>query len=360
VYSVLEDIIELQLYLFGNVRIGNMEPVFFDRIQNEKDRLLQIVNDYNTALGCWHRLNILFLNQQKEPFEVVKEKGKQVIAKIMPQEDKGLEYSLTLRNRYLACFELYYNSIGDAENCYRYNKLLIENREIIDVRMPHFSVDAMAVYFNFMVACFKFKKWDEMETYLLKTKEYPIHSIEQEIRRAHNYCYNGMLLYLSTNQPAQTEAVIAVFDEARKKYAGRYRVDFLLFTQSLCGFYFFKTGRFDEAHKWWREIIDGPKYSVEIRTQATTRLYLILLHLAQNEWALLDYEINNVSRYIKSVHLMGEREKVFLEHCKKIAHNTQKKDAYSKLFIDLEKITAPLSEKSVVNSFIIEWVKEQA
>lgn len=359
-YSALEDILELQLYLFGNLRIGKMETAFFETIQNEKNKLLQIINDYNIVLGSWHQINLLFINQQKEAFEWVVAKAKSILVTLETMGDKGSVYSLRLRNRYLACFELFYNSIGDAANCYAYNKLLIENRAIIDEKIPGYSVDAMAVYFNFMVACFKHQQWAEMETYLQKTKVYPVHSIEQEIRRTHNYCYNGMLLYLSTNKMHEAAEVVSIFDAARKKYAGRYRIDFLIFTQSLCGFYYFVTGEFDKANKWWREIIDGPKYSVETRTQASTRLYLMLLHMQQEDWVIFDYEIVNAARYIKSVNLFGEREKIFFAYCKKMLKTTDKKNELKKLIAELSKVTTPLSEKSVVNSFMIEWVKRKS
>jgi hypothetical protein len=358
VYSVLEDILELQLYLFGNLRIGNMEEAFFEQIQMEREKLLRIITDYNFVLSSWHRINILLLNQTKEPFDTVKEKAFLIIKKLEAFGDKGTDYSLILRNRFLACFELYYNGIGDAENCYLYNKKIIENRIVIDERMPNFSVDAMAVYFNFMVACFKQEKWDEMEEYLLKTKDYPVNSIEQEIRRTHNYCYNGMLLYLSTNRLDKAAEVTAVFDDARKKYAGKYRIDFLLFTQSLCGFYFFRLNQLETASKWWREIIDGPKYSVEIRTQATTRIYLMLMYIKLKEWDLLEYETVNVSRYIKSVNLMGERERIFLNECKSLAKLSHTKKDFSGIAAALLNVKEPLTEKSVVNNFVISWVSD--
>ena len=118
-------------------------------------------------------------------------------------------------NCYLACFELYYNGIGNAQQCYHYNSLLVENRQKLDEKMPNLSTDAMAVYFNFMIACFKYRKWDEMELYLEKTLHYPIHSLQQEIRRTHNYCYCGILLYLATGKLEKAHGVVNTFEAAR-------------------------------------------------------------------------------------------------------------------------------------------------
>ncbi len=359
-YSALEDILELQFYLFGNLRIGKMNMAFYEAMQNEKNKLLQIIFDYNFVLGCWHTINLLFNNQQKESFEHVVTKAKLILDALETIGDKGADYSLRLRNRYLACFELFFNCIGDAKQCYAYNKMLIENRAIIDEKMPGFSVDAMAVYFNFMVACFKHQQWREMEIYLQKTKDYAVQSIEQEIRRSHNYCYNGMLLFLSTQKMKEAAEVVDRFEMARKKYAGRYRVDFLIFTLSLCGFYYFLQDEYEKANKCWREIIDGPKYGVETRTQASTRIYLMLLHIQQADWDIFDYDMVNVARYIKSVNLFGEREKIFFSACKKILQAKDKKAEFKKLTSAFNAITTSLSEKSVINNFIIDWIKQKS
>jgi high-affinity Fe2+/Pb2+ permease len=359
-YYTLDQIIELQLYMFGNCRIGNMEKAFYWDLQQERDKIRIILDQYNTSLSTWHQLNILFLNPLNEPFEEVVKQATRLIFHPLMQNEPQPELSLSLRNRYLACFELYYNSIGDAKKCYESNKRIIENRALIDEKMPNFAVDAMAVYFNFMVACFKYKQWDEMEEYLIKTKNYPISSIEQEIRRTHNYCYNGILLYLATNQHEKAKEIINVFFEAKKKYEGNYRIDFLLFTQSQCGWYYFVQKEYDEAMKIWRGIIDGPKYSVEIRAQATTRIYEMILHYEKQDLELLDYLYTNTLRYIKTVNLLGKREKVFFDYFKKIISENDPQNNFAAFFKALKGVDTPITEKSIVNDFIIDWVERKA
>ncbi len=358
-YYTLDQIIELQLYLFGNCRIGNMEKEFYWNLQTDRDKIRVILDQYNSSLSTWHQLNILFQNQLNEPFEEISKQAKDILNELLNQKEPPIELSLTLRNRYLACFEMYFNSIGDAQKCYEFNKKIIENRALIDEKMPNFSVDAMAVYFNFMVACYKYKQWGEMEVYLEKTKNYPISSIEQEIRRTHNYCYNGILLYLSTQNLDKTKVIIEVFFEAKKKFEGRYRIDFLLFTQSQCGWYFFLQKDYEKAIKTWREIIDGPKYSVEIRTQATTKIYEMILHFEKQDFELLEYLHQNTLRYIKSVNLLGKREKVFLDYFKKHFATQNQKNTFAEFSKALKEVESPITEKSVVNGFIIDWVESK-
>ena len=253
----------MQLYLFGNCRIGNFDTSFFLKVQEEKQNILAIINAFSKVLSTWHQLNLLFTNDHNTPFKTICTQGEKVLFELEKLEVFNNKQSLTLSNRYLACFELYYNNIGDAEQCYEYNKKLIENRILIDKKMPNFSTDAMAVYFNFMVACYKFRKWEEMEIYLMKTKDYPISSIQQEIRRTHNYCYCGILLYLTTRQLDKAAILVESFLDAKTRYEGRYRLDFLLFTMCHCGWYYFIIGEFDKARTLWREISEGPRYSIE-------------------------------------------------------------------------------------------------
>lgn len=45
--------------------------------------------------------------------------------------------------------------------------------------------------------------------------------------------------YLSTGALDKAAEVVSNFELARKKYAGKYRLDFLLFTLCQCGWYYF-------------------------------------------------------------------------------------------------------------------------
>jgi hypothetical protein len=358
-YQTLLDILDVELYLFGNCRIGELSKDLFWNLKAEKDKVIKILSDYNNFQSAWHQLNILFLNKLNEPFDEIKKQAERIIASLEIQNVPNENYSLTLRNRYFACFELFYNSIGNAQKCYEYNKMIIENRQFIDERMPNIAVDAMAVYFNFMVACYKYEKWEEMEQYLLKTELYPIHSVEQEIRRTHNYCYNGILLYLQTKQYEKAKKIVDIFAAAKANFESRYRIDFLLFTESHCGWYYFLQQDFNKANELWREILQGPKYNVETRTQATTRLYLLILYYTQQDTILLESEIINTKRFLKLHFLLEKNEKFFIEAFAKLDNTKKDKQLFINLSVQISESDSIISEKSVVNKFIIEWIKGQ-
>jgi hypothetical protein len=358
-YQTLLDILDVELYLFGNCRIGDMNKDLFWNLKAEKDKVIKILSDYNNVHSAWHQINLLFSNKLNEPFEEVRKQAERVITNLQLIQEPNENYSLTLRNRYLACFELFYNSVGNAQKCYEYNKKLIENRQLIDERLPNIAVDAMAVYFNFMVACYKYEKWDEMEQYLLKTQQYPIHSVEQEIRRTHNYCYNGILLYLHTKQYEKAQQVVDEFIKAKENFENRYRIDFLLFTEAHCGWYYFLQKSFDKANTLWREILQGPKYNVETRTQATTRLYLLILYYTQQDSILLESELTNTKRFLKQHFLFEKNEKIFIEAFSKLNNTKADKEIFEALSLQIKDSDAIITEKSVLNRFIIQWIDEK-
>jgi hypothetical protein len=358
-YQTLLDILDVELYLFGNCRIGDMNKDLFWNLKAEKDKVIKILSDYNNVHSAWHQINLLFSNKLNEPFEEVRKQAERIITSLQLIQEPSENYSLTLRNRYLACFELFYNSIGNAQKCYEYNKKIIENRQFIDERMPNIAVDAMAVYFNFMVACYKYEKWDEMEQYLTKTQQYPIHSVEQEIRRTHNYCYNGILLYLHTKQYDKAQIVVDEFVKAKENFENRYRIDFLLFTEAHCGWYYFLQQNFDKANTLWREILQGPKYNVETRTQATTRLYLLILYYTQQNTTLLESELVNTKRFLKQHFLFEKNEKLFIDAFSKLNNTKVDKEIFENLLLLIKNSDTIITEKSVLNRFIIQWIEEK-
>lgn len=354
-YHILLEILDIQLYLFGNCRIGNFDPDYRNQIQLEKTRVLDCMTLFNTALDGWHRINLYFqLPAENHTVDATKDIDA-LIQQLKSLESQIPDDAFLLINRYLACFELYYNGMGNAAECYHYNSLLVKNRLLLDEKMPNLSTDAMAVYFNFMVACFKYKKWAEMETYLEKTLHYPIQSLQQEIRRTHNYCYCGILLYLSTGNLEKAAEVVEIFEKARKKYAGKYRLDFLLFTLCQCGWYYFLKKDYDTARRIWREITQGPRYSVETRAQGVTRFYQMILYYTLHEEDLLSAELVNSRRYLQNNHLLGENEITFLNAFKKLNHSSGDKSIIREMVSTLKNSHQIMTEKSVLNVFMVDY-----
>ncbi|MBK8109114.1 MAG: hypothetical protein IPK46_01630 [Saprospiraceae bacterium] len=358
-YHILLEILDIQLYLFGNCRIGHFDPEYRKQIQSEKDRVLHFVKMFDLALDGWHRINLYFQLPAENHTYAASQEIDQLIQTLEELQPNIPGDAYLLINRYLACFELYYNGIGNAERCYYFNSLLVENRQKLDEKMPNLSTDAMAVYFNFMVACFKFQKWNEMETYLEKTLHYPIQSLQQEIRRAHNYCYCGILLYLSTGALDKAAEVVSNFELARKKYAGKYRLDFLLFTLCQCGWYYFLKKDYDSARQIWREITQGPRYSVETRAQAMTRFYQLILFYTLEETDLFASELVNTRRYLQNHHLLGENEMTFLNSFKKLNHSPSDKHVLNVMVTTLKSSSQVMTERSVLNAFMVGYFNNQ-
>jgi hypothetical protein len=357
-FTTLEDTIELQLYLFGNCRIGNFDADILNELIAEKEKLLIKINDYKYILNNWHLINILFQNLNKDNIGNIYQKAKAILDHPEMQRDRTADDGLMLRLRYLACFELYYNGIGDAENCYKYNKLLVEHRKEIEKRQPHTNSDAMAVYFNFMVACYKYEKWEEMEIYLDLMKNYPCKTIEQQIRRFHNYSYCGLLLFVSTRNYAKAQEVVTEYWEGKAKFGTSVRLDFMIVIEAFCGLVAFFEGRYTKALEFWNDIINQPKHNTELRSQGAVRVYRLLLWIATKKWDYLESEVRNTRRFLQKSNLYNEHEEVLLKMIEKSTH--QKFSGYSVENIDILQGLKPpeLSETSIYSRFIVDMLQK--
>jgi len=357
-YTTLEDIIELQLYLFGNCRIGNFDAVILTELIAEKEKLLKRINDYKYVLNNWHLINILFQNVNKENVCSLQQKAKAILDQAEMQRDRTLEDGLMTRLRYLACFELYYNGIGDAENCYKYNKLLVEHRKEIELRQPHTNSDPMAVYFNFMVACYKYEKWNEMKNYLDLTKNYACKTIEQQIRRFHNYSYCGLLLWVSTQNYDKAEELATEYWEGKAKFGSRVRLDFMIVIEAFCGLVAFFRGKYTHALEIWNNILNQPKHNTELRTQGSVRMYRLLLWVATQKWDFLESEIRNTRRFLQKSNLYNEHEEVLLKMIEKNMNQKISGNTFESIGI-LQGLKPPvLSETSVYSRFIIDMLQK--
>ena len=285
---------------------------------NERDRLFEVINDYKYVHTNWHCINVLFQNTNKQPLAILSAKAAAILFAPEMQRDRLATNGLLLRTRYLSCFELYYKSIGDVENCYIYSKRLVEHRKTVETQQPNTYTDPMATYFNFMVACYNYEKWQEMETYLHLLKTVECKTIEQQIRQFHNYFYCGLMLYLATQNYAQARVLVTEYEQGIAKYGAQVRLDFTIVIASLCGLTAFFEGKHAEALDWWNPIIDQPKNATEMRTQGAVRLYRLLLWAAQREWLLLESGVRNTRRFLQTANLLTAHEDLLLKQIEAI------------------------------------------
>ncbi len=357
VYTCLEDILEVQLYLFGNCRIGNFNTSFLQELIDEKEKLLSKINDYKYVLNNWHLINILFQNIDKYNAFEVQEKAKQIIEHANMQKERTVNDGLLIRLRYLACFELYYNGIGDVANCYEYNKLLVQHRKIIEQCQPLTTSDSMAVWFNFMIACFKYEKWQEMEETLVTLTKFETKTPEQKIRQFHNNLYCGLLLYLSTKNLEKANNLVENYKTNKEKFAQSLRLDFKIVIESLCGLACYFSNKMDDALEWWNGIANMPKHSTELRTQGAVRIYRILYYLKLNELSLVESEMRNTQRFLKKNNLYNLQEAQLLKIAKTYLFKQDKKDIEQEIDL-LKTLKRPLlTEHSVYNQFMFEMLK---
>ena len=143
----------------------------------------------------------------------------------------------------------------------------------------------------YMIACFKYRKWDEMNYIWKKTLHYPILSLQRNPKNTHNYCYCGILFVLAWNKLKKAHGV-NTFRSRRIKYTGKYRMDFLLFTLCQCGCTILWTKITIQEQVDLAKLPRGPRYSVELRAQAVTvpinsiLFYTVESELLSSSWSI--------------------------------------------------------------------------
>jgi hypothetical protein len=134
----------------------------------------------------------------------------------------------------------------------------------------------------------------------------------------------------------------------------------LLFTLCQCGWYYFLKKDYDSARQIWREITQGPRYSVETRAQAMTRFYQLILFYTLEENELLSSELINTRRYLQNNHLLGENELTFLSAFKKLTHHPSDKQVLNEMITSLKNSSQVMTERSVLNAFMVGYFDSQA
>ena len=115
---------------------------------------------------------------------------------------------------------------------------------------------------------------------------------------------------------------------------------------------------YDQARLIWREITQGPRYSVETHYQAVTRFYQLILFYTLVESELLSSELVNTRRYLQNNHLLGENELTFLNSIKKLNHSSADRNVIRDMVNTLNNSSQIMTEKSVLNVFMIEYFEK--
>lgn len=358
-YYVLGDIMILEKYLFGNFRIGEPTLENYMAIDKEESHAFEISNIHQQIGNVWHYLTLLELEIGILPQNVIKQRADIYVNALYMKQEPPVSYNA--KYRYYATWSLYYNLLNDQQRNYECCKKGVLIREEQIELQPLLNLDPLAPYYNFLLSCEKADRWDEFETYLLKIYNYDAPTIEINIRRMHNYCWCGLMYYLHQKQYEKAYTIVEIYKNFFIINKINFRKDFKIYIETCCGLVCLFLKKYKEAYDWWNDILNKPVAQVELRSQASVRLYLIMLHFDEGNFETIEYVSKQAKKYLEQISLYHDPEKLFLKSITEIADTIDKKNRRDKIIsLYNQLVQMPLSiSGNAVNKFIINWVDEK-
>lgn len=356
-YYLIGDMMVLEKYLFGNFRIGEPTIENYMAIDKEEAHAFEISNIHQQIGNVWHYLTLLELEIGVLPYQVIKQRADIYVNALYMKQEPPVSFNA--KYRYYATWSLYYNLTNDQPRNYECCKKGVLIREEQIHQQPLLNLDPLAPYYNFLISCEKANRWEEFEFYLQKIYDYNAPTIEINIRRMHNYCWCGLMYYLYQKQYEKAYQIVEEYKAFFIDKKISFRKDFKIYIETCCGLVCLFLNKYKEAMNWWNDTLNKHTPQVELRSQASVRLYLIMLHFDEGNFETIEYVSKQAKKYLEQISLYHEPEKLFIKLMNDIVDTADKKERKTKLTLLSQQLSQmPLSiSGNAVNQFIVNWVK---
>lgn len=356
-YYVLGDLLILEKYLFGNFRIGEPTIENYMAIDKEEAQAFEIGKTHQEIGNVWHYLTLLELEIGILPPSIIKQRAEIYVNSMVMKQEPPISYNA--KYRYYATWSLYYNLIDDQDKNYDCCKKAVLIREEQICKQPLLKLDPLAPYYNFLLSCEKSNKWNEFNMYLNKIYNYEAPTIEINIRRMHNYCWCALMYYLHQQDYLAAYEIVQQYQAFFINNKINFRKDFKIYIEVACGLACFFIGKHKQAMQWWLPFINYPVPQVELRSQASIRLYVLMLHFTDNETDVIEYVARQSKKYLEQISLYHQPEKLFIKGIVDAAltNNKKQKALYlQELYNQLSHEKLSISGNAV-NAFVMNWLK---
>jgi hypothetical protein len=357
-YFILLEIINHERWLFGNRRINTKNSNFGVELCNEENKIIDYLTKINLFKKKWHQLTEVELNKNKYDNNIYITKLSKIISDIKIIEVLKSD-SFTILSWYYVVWAHYYMLISDDYNHYLNYKEVVIIREKQASVQPNAAIDLYAIYYNFMIACYKNKSWEELELYLSKISKLDKLSIEKKIKFFHDYYHCTLLLYLGTKQYENAYKIIPEIYSSLNIYDDKIRLDFKILLWQCCGLICFFMHKYKEASQWWLKILHIEKTNIEIKIQCSVQLYMLILSVEDGNIDILSYQIKQTIKFIKSAHFYNDVEIAFINLFKMISRDgilSMNKSIWKSQYEQMSSFTQE-NKNTLIDEHILCWLE---
>ncbi len=356
-YMVLLEIINHERWLFGNRRIASTDPELGKSICEEELHVIKMIQQLAEYKKVWHTLNFYELTQnnysKEEYLKALKDNVN--IDDILPPD----KHSFLLQAQYHSTLAHFYLLTNDVNNQFLQNKKVVEIRQKQIKTQPESPINLLAVYYNFMLACYHNKQWHDLKIYLDKIQQIETNSIEKKIKLFHDYYYCALLYHLGIEDYSNGYHLTVEIKARLETYKNKIREDFLIWLWQCCGLVCFFNKKYTEAFTWWKNILLIDKTIIEIKKRGAVEFYVLMLTIEEKNFDVLDYQISQVERKLMEYKSMGDAERKFLSFFKSIYKNgNPEKSDFIEINRDLQQLISQ-NRSLVIDEYIIKWLENK-
>lgn len=357
-YYILLEVINHERWLYGNRRIMQKDKNYGIQLCNEEKSIYDILNKLHQYREIWHQLNSVELSQHQMDNTTYINKIHDIVnvdaLKEIPTSD-----SFTIKTWYFSCLAHYYTLIDDAEQHLKYYKEVILLRENQFASNPSAPIDLFAIFYNYMLACYKSKNWEELKIYLDKILQVEAKTIEKKIKLFHDYYHCKLLYLLGTEEYIDIDLVLNEVKKGLALYQERIRTDFLILILQCSGLLCLFNKRYKEANAWWQNVVHIEKTNIEIKTQCAVHIYMLMLSVDEQDYDVLEYQINTATKFLKDNNQYNKSEELLLKSFKKISKNKNKQKVYfSDVYHEISNINKG-NLVTIIDDFILKWLNQK-
>lgn len=258
---------------------------------------------------------------------------------------------------YHRSYGYYYFSIGDYQQFYKQNNILIGLMESNKKRLKEDPSHYISVINNQIFACGMLRKYNEVDNNLEKLKAVKAQTVDDNFKIFTQYYLNKLVLCIESGNFEQGQTIITAREKeiiAFKKPI--FKENFYL----LYAYIYFGLKNFDESLIWLNELLDMPKTIVRKDLQSVARIIYLIVHYEIGNYILLESLLRSTYRYLrKQDRFHGFESSIlkFIRKSKDLTTKRQLKQAYLDLKTAFELLAKKPSEKAIFRYFnFMAWI----